>query len=311
MDLVTTTTQTPHPHPSTPGPDTLSTIPGQRAGFDRLVFSAARRSDYFAARLSADSFRSLLTNYGKPWDYEPKPGRSIYRRCAEFHHASDDAAAVVEIFHKPPRKPVPAFQLAFRAPSRRVLLDIDAVELLVVAFTPDFGPFTVAEVELTFDRPGDAATARQLSEQLYPFRTRKPRKTMGEASWAWANGNSATRFRVYCKPEDGLQLARTECNLRRDALRPLKITTMADLRAAEWSNVARRRFRFVEFQRTARRDAATQHRFQQTVRAKGVKAALEEFSEDRRWVRNRLRPSDTQDQLDNCLRSLEAQLRAA
>src|SRR5262249_1050704 len=144
---------------------------------------------------------------------------------------------------------------------------------------------------------------------FYAPRTRGAGEQRGAASWSWGSGKSASRFRLYFKVEAGAQFARTECNLRRDALRRYGINTVADLRATNWSRLATRLFRFVEVRAPKRGHAGLDNEVLQTkIDAVGVRGALDAFPSRRASLRRRLRPSGNHLALVRQLLELEDRL---
>ncbi|MGC1458627.1 MAG: hypothetical protein WA825_10145, partial [Steroidobacteraceae bacterium] len=64
-------------------------------------------------------------------DYKPKPGKGIYRRFADYkHESSPELHPSIEVRYRPPKAPVPGFQVIFRATMRQ-LLDLNHVAPLV------------------------------------------------------------------------------------------------------------------------------------------------------------------------------------
>jgi len=283
-----------------------------RVGFDRLVFSAPQWSDYAAGKLSSSDFKlplhshfRLHRDFGPGWDSGERKG--MYTRIAEFVPITEPSVSALQVRYKPRSAPVPAFLVAIRG-TMLALLDVDFVEQVILKLSGCFGPMKVSEIEFTVDFPLELTTADQLHREFFAPRTRIDRHD-GPGSWSWGSGKSGTRFRLYHKTEDGFEATRTECVLRRSALRRYRIDSLRDVRTTNWSVLLPHLFRFVEFRPSSTRDITGQQLFLRTVRTFGIKAALQQ-TDDRRWSRNRLRASPIQLLLDDQVWAFEQQLLA-
>lgn len=286
-----------------------------QSGFDKLVLSAPGVSQYASQRsLGPKDFSRLLDlgyhspRIGNPAHAKEKPKKPHkYSRYADYRHP-DPSFPLVGLRYKPVRllPNLPAFQLWIRA-SGRDLLDVDAVEKIVEGLPADLGLLYLANVEFTFDLPGDGETAHQLHRQFYSPRTRQAGRQHGDTSWSWGAGSSGSGFRLYHKPED--PFVRTECNLRTPALKRYSIRTISELREVAWSSfVPSRLFRFAEFAPTTGCHADVQREFANRVREQGVKAALQAFPQQGHWLRGHLVPSSIQRCLERSLVVLEERL---
>ena len=234
------------------GRQRLQTIPHPRAGFDRIVLSA-NLTGRFGLHLPS-TVSEGYRRFRDRWTAVLVPGdqtKGIYRRIAQYRSHFGPDAPLIDVLYQPQLPFVPSFQLMFRA-SMTALLDLAVVERLAVDVMTSLneppGDFHISCVELTVDFPGNCRVADALHQQLYaPGARRVPRRDKRYRFWwTWCSRLSSLWVRLYWKKEDGLQVARIECIVRRPCLLDLHVTTIADLARVDWRSLFTRSVRLVE-----------------------------------------------------------------